>query len=67
MKVHTSFHGLVPYIRDLFLGNGSANTLPRKCNDVTTKMGRYHVTCFLWAVSMLRLYKWANSLAEASD
>jgi hypothetical protein len=28
-----------------FLGNSSVNTLPRKCNDVTTTMGSCHVTC----------------------
>jgi hypothetical protein len=28
-----------------FLGNGSVNTLPRRCNNVTTTVNSGHVTC----------------------
>jgi hypothetical protein len=27
------------------IGNSSANTLPRRCNDVTTTVGSCHATC----------------------
>jgi hypothetical protein len=32
-----------------FLGNGSVNTLPRRCNDVTTIVLSYQVTCVFCA------------------
>jgi hypothetical protein len=33
-----------------FLGNGSINTLPRRCNDVTTTVHSYRVTCVFCVV-----------------
>jgi hypothetical protein len=31
-----------------FLSNGSVNTLPRRCNDTTARVGSRHVTCVFY-------------------